>query len=1091
MKSKIIVLTLLLGMLFSPAFMQAQNLSFSYKGTPLKTIINDIEKQYNYSFVYSNTLDVNKPVTVTVSNKGLNEALDALCKAGNLAYKVNGRQIVLSPVSTPLSSVTPAAGTVSGVVVDNAGEPLAGVAILVKGKNTNAVTSSNGSFSVKAGPNDVLQFLFLGMKDKEVPVNGQIWLNVAMDPDIDVLDEVVVTGYGTFRKSTYTGSASVVNTEKIKDLPVVSLTQLMEGNTTGVQIFTTSGQPGSGTSMMIRGRGSINASIAPLYVLDGIPVSSDNLSSDSNNAGGLDILATINPADIESITVLKDAASASLYGARGANGVVLIKTKAAQKGKTVYNFKASGGVSDFAMPYRPMMGGQERRELIYEGYVNYQLDKGLSQADAQAWADGQIDAAAAIPAGGFADWEKAMFHKGYQQNYDFSAMGGNDNTRFTASLNYTKQDGMSFDSYLRRYSGRFGLENIHNKLDFGMNILLSLTQNKATPESDYYASPLFATKYSITPSDPIYLEDGSYNHAFSNNGNYNPIEENEVNDFSTQAARAFASAHVGYTFIPGLKLQTTFNTDMAYTKEFRFWAPESGDGRSTNGNAYAAIYQNFSWDSSTLLSYVKSFGNHNVDAALAYEALAKNYDYVYARAVEFGSTAFHDLNNASTPRAANQVVTRETMQSIVARLNYDYASKYLLGLSFRRDGSSRLAPGHKWDNFWAVSGSWRIINESFMDGVKDVLSDLKLRASYGVNGNLPNGFYGFYGTYSTAGAYNNLPTLIENSIENPELSWERNYALNLGLDFGLFKRVNVAFDVYNRHTTGLLMSKKVNDISGFGSITGNIGEMQNRGWELELTSRNIDKKNFYWTTTLNLSHNKNKILALNGVDEINDGRYIRRIGESFGSIFLREYAGVNPDNGLPEYYDNILQEDGTYSKNRVDDPNNASRIIVCDIFPWLTGSFGNTLGYKGLSLSFNFTFSLGGHSYDNLMYGIEDDGYNAFINKSIALRDRWQKPGDVTDIPRYVFGQEYGGWWNSSRGVHSTDHIRLKSLILGYNLPQKWMDVAHMHSTKIYISGTNLLTFSKYKLYDPEIQGVHYLNIPPLKTIAIGLEIGL
>ena len=416
-----------------------------------------------------------------------------------------------------------------------------------------------------------------------------------METDVDQLEKAVVTGYGTFKKSTYTGSASVVNTEKLRELPVVSLTQMMEGNLPGVQMFSSSGQPGSGTSTIVRGRGSINASTEPLFVLDGVPVGSGNLSEDSNNAGGLGILSTLNPSDIESITVLKDAASASLYGARGANGVILIKTKSVQKGKTVYNVKVNGGFSDFAVPYRPMMGGQERRELIYEGYVNYQLDRGMSLAEAQQWADTQIDDSAPIPSGGYADWESAMFHKGWQQNYDFSAMGGSDQTRFTASVNYTKQDGMSFDSYLKRYSGRFGIDNTHGKLDFGVNILLSYTQNKATPEDSYYSSPLYATRYSITPSNPIYLPEGTYNHNFSQNGNYNPIEENEFNKFATQASRAFTSAHIGYTFIPGLKLQTTFNADMAYTKEFRFWSPQSGDGRSTNGNAYQAIYQRFNF----------------------------------------------------------------------------------------------------------------------------------------------------------------------------------------------------------------------------------------------------------------------------------------------------------------------------------------------------------------------------------------------------------------------------------------------------------------------------------------------------------------
>lgn len=980
---------------------------------------------------------------------------------------------------------------VSGVVEDEAGEPLAGVAVVVKGSSVSTITDAEGEFSIKATPSSVLQFYLLGMKSKEITAGNDPFLTVMMEAEASFLDEVVVTGYGTFKKSTYTGSASVVSTDKLKELPVVSITQMMEGNLPGMQIFSSSGQPGSGTSIVVRGRGSINASTEPLYVLDGVPISSTNLSQNPNSAGGLGILSTINPSDIESITVLKDAASASLYGARGANGVILIKTKGAKAGKTSYNFKISGGFSDFATPYRPMMGGEERRELIYEGYVNYKLDAGLTQAEAEEWAKSQIDYAAAVPSGGYADWESAMFHKGWQQNYDFSAMGGNDHTRFISSLNYTKQDGISFDSYLKRVSARIGVENTYNKLDFGFNVLLSLTENKSTPESDYYSSALYATRYSITPSNPIYLEDGSYNNSFSQNGNYNPIQEAEVNDYGTQATRVFASSHIGYTIAPGLKIQTSYNADISYSKENTYWSPESGDGRSTNGNGYAAIYERMDWDSNTMLSYVKSFGKNNIDAALAYEAQAKNYDFVYARAVDFGSGVNTDLSNASTPRAADQYSTRETMLSAVARLNYDYASKYLLSLSFRRDGSSRLAPGHKWDNFWAVSGSWRAIQENFLASSRDVLSDLKFRASYGVNGNLPSSLYGFYGTYSTSASYNDQSALVESTIANPDLSWERNYSTNLGIDFGLFNRINVTLDLYNRDTKGLLMSKQVNSVSGFGSVTGNVGELNNRGFELEVNTINISTDDFYWTSALNLAHNKNEIKKLNGVEEYNDGRYIRRVGESFGSLYLREYAGVDPQTGLPQYYSNEPLEDGTLSREIVNNPNYAYRTIVGDIFPTLTGGLQNVVSYKGLSLSFNLTFSLGGHSYDNLMWGVEDDGYNPYTNKSIALRDRWQKPGDVTDVPRYVFGQEYGGWWNSSRGVHSTDHIRLKNVILGYNLPQNWLDAMKINSAKVYVSGTNLLTFAKYKLYDPEIQGVHYLNVPPLKTFAIGVEIGL
>lgn len=979
---------------------------------------------------------------------------------------------------------------VSGLIVDNNGEPLAGVAVVVKETSRNTISNVDGAFTIEASPSEVIQFIFLGMKDVEIVLDDKIWLDVVMTPQIDILDEVVVTGYGNFKKSTYTGSASVVSTEKLKDLPVVSFTQMMEGNIAGVSISTVSGQPGSAASTTVRGRGSINASNEPLYVLDGIPISSENLSQDSNNAGGLGILSTINPADIERITVLKDASSASLYGARGANGVILITTKKALKGRTVYNFKANLGVSEFAYNYREIMGGDERRALIHEGFVNYQLDRGQSMEQAKAYADSVIDNYAPIPKGGYADWEKALFKMGLQQNYDFSAMGGTDNTRFTGSLNYTNQEGVSVNSGFERFSGRLSFNNQHRNFELGMNAMLSLTDNHSTPEDGYYASALYTSRYSLTPSDPIRNEDGTYNTAIPLNGNYNPLHENEVNNYFTQAARVFASVNAGYTFIEGLKLATTFNVDMAYTKEFRYWSPLSHDGVKDGGDGRMGIYQRLNYNSNTLLSYVKKIGKHNIDAAAAYEVQSKQRDYVYARAIGYGQLINIDLDNATTPKSASQSRTNEKMISIVARANYDYDSKYYASLSFRRDGSSRLAPGNRWYNFWAVSGSWRMINEEFMESTKSWLSDLKVRASYGVNGNLPYNLYGYFGTYSTSNSYNGLPAIVENSIANPDLSWEKNYATNIGFDIGFISRINITLDIYKRHTKDLLMSRAVNTISGFGTIIDNVGEMENRGFEIELQSTNIDKRHFYWTTSLNLGHNRNKIIKLSDVPEYEDGRYIRREGCSYGSLFLREYAGVDPQTGLPQYYLNTEDANGNISREITDNPSLAVKTIVGDIYPWLSGGLVNTLQYRQFSLSFNFTYSLGGHSYDNVMFATQDDGYAATGNKSIVLRERWKQPGDITDIPRYVYGQQYGGWYNSSRGVHSTDHLRLKNLTFSYSLPHKVLENIHMRSAKIYFSGTNLLTWAKYKQYDPEIIGVAYFNVPPLRTFAFGIELG-
>ena len=414
---------------------------------------------------------------------------------------------------------------------------------------------------------------------------------------------------------------------------------------------------------------------------------------------------------------------------------------------------------------------------------------------------------------------------------------------------------------------------------------------------------------------------------------------------------------------------------------------------------------------------------------------------------------------------------------------------YYAGFSFRRDGSSRLAPDTRWGNFWAVSASWRLSQENFMKPWEDVVSDMKLRASYGVNGNLPTGYYGYHGTYTTGAFYNGKPAPWEDAIANPDLTWEKNYALNLGVDLSLFRRVNLTFDWYTRTTKDLLMSKQLNSISGFGSILTNVGEMKNTGFEIEVRSSNIQTKDFSWTTSLNLSHNKNKIVKLADLPEFIDGNYIRKEGCSYATIYLREYAGVDPNDGRPMYYDNKEDENGNRSRNIVYDPNDADRVELKDIYPKLTGGLMNTFNYKFIDLSFNLSFHLGGYSYDGAMYALQDDGYTAQYNKSTELRRRWKQPGDITDVPRYVYGQEYGGWWNSSRGVHSTDHLRLKSLIVGVSAPQSWLRTIGINSARIYFSGTNLLTWAAYDQYDPELNGIVSYFTPPLKTFAFGLEL--
>ena len=1090
MKTLLLLGVLLFGFTVSA---QSQKVSLDFKNERVEKVLASIKSQTGMSLVFSDQLvDVNRKVTMQLKDVTLKEALTRLLSGTNLTFEIRNNKIYFiekKAVSQPGSRKK----RVTGVVKDVMGEPLIGANVVEKGRSTNGViTDFNGKFTLEVDESASLVVSYIGYLAQDIPTKGKGDFHIILKEDTNTLDEVVVTGYGDFKKATYTGSAFVLTTEKLEALPVVSVGQMIESNIPGISVVAgTSSQPGAKTTLRVRGVASMNASTEPLYVLDGVPIPSYDLSNftSMSEAGGMGFIETLNPADIESITVLKDAASASLYGAKGANGVVLITTKKGKEGKLRVNMAAKYGITDFAYTYRPLMGGEERRELIHEGLVNFQLDKGVSEQEAQQYADANIDQYAKRLPQGYSDWESALFKTGYQQDYNLSASAGNQNSSFIGSLGYTKQTGVSLNSEMERFTGRVDASNKYKKVEFGMNASFSWTKNVHLPEGKFYGSAIYASKVNLTPSTPIYNEDGTYASGYRENNGYNPILEAEVNDYYARTVRAMGTAKIAYNVWDNLKVSSVFTVDYSLTKDFFFQSPDGRDGATYQGRGRMQMTDRIRYTSQNNLTYSKTFGKHSVSAVTAFEVMKYDYEDLYAAKKTYGQDINTSLGNAADPIDADQKLQEDALMSYVASVNYSYDDKYYASFSFRRDGSSRLSPDTRWGNFWSLSASWRLSQERFMQPLKSVLSDLKLRASYGVNGNLPSSYYGYQSTYTTGAFYSGKPSLWESTLGNEELTWEKNYALNLGLDIGLFSRVNVSLDWYTRTTKDLLMSKQLNSISGFSSLLTNVGQMRNTGVELEVRSNNIKTKDFSWITAFNLSHNKNKILKLADLPWFVDGRYVRKEGYPFNTIYLREYAGVDPETGSALYYDNQQDENGNYTKNKVTDPGQASPIPLKDITPTISGGFMNTFNYKSWELNLNFSYSFGGYSYDNASYILQDDGYSVISNKSTEQRRRWQKPGDITDVPRFVYGNKKGGNYNSSRAIHSTDHIRLKSLILGLNAPKAWLQKLGIGNARIYFSGTNLLTWAAYDQYDPEMSGVVGFYTPPLKTYAFGLEL--
>ena len=828
MKTLLLLGVLLFGFTVSA---QSQKVSLDFKNERVEKVLASIKSQTGMSLVFSDQLvDVNRKVTMQLKDVTLKEALTRLLSGINLTFEIRNNKIYFiekKAVSQPGSRKK----RVTGVVKDVMGEPLIGANVVEKGRSTNGViTDFNGKFTLEVDESASLVVSYIGYLAQDIPTKGKGDFHIILKEDTNTLDEVVVTGYGDFKKATYTGSASVLTTEKLEALPVVSVGQMIESNIPGISVVAgTSSQPGAKTTLRVRGVASMNASTEPLYVLDGVPIPSYDLSNftSMSEAGGMGFIETLNPADIESITVLKDAASASLYGAKGANGVVLITTKKGKEGKLRVNMAAKYGITDFAYTYRPLMGGEERRKLIHEGLVNFQLDKGVSEQEAQQYADANIDQYAKRLPQGYSDWESALFKTGYQQDYNLSASAGNQNSSFIGSLGYTKQTGVSLNSEMERFTGRVDASNKYKKVEFGMNASFSWTKNVHLPEGKFYGSAIYASKVNLTPSTPIYNEDGTYASGYRENNGYNPILEAEVNDYYARTVRAMGTAKIAYNVWDNLKVSSVFTVDYSLTKDFFFQSPDGRDGATYQGRGRMQMTDRIRYTSQNNLTYSKTFGKHSVSAVTAFEVMKYDYEDLYAAKKTYGQDINTSLGNAADPIDADQKLQEDALMSYVASVNYSYDDKYYASFSFRRDGSSRLSPDTRWGNFWSLSASWRLSQERFMQPLKSVLSDLKLRASYGVNGNLPSSYYGYQSTYTTGAFYSGKPSPWESTLGNEELTWEKNYALNLGLDIGLFSRVNVSLDWYTRTTKDLLMSKQLNSISGFSSLLTNVGQMRN------------------------------------------------------------------------------------------------------------------------------------------------------------------------------------------------------------------------------------------------------------------------
>ncbi|RFS15416.1 TonB-dependent receptor [Emticicia sp. C21] len=980
--------------------------------------------------------------------------------------------------------------TISGKVTSSDdGSALPGVSVTLKGSTKGTTTNAEGVYSITVPGNATLTFSFIGFVTQQVQINNRTVIDVQLASDAQELAEAIVIGYGTTSSIKKTGAVGVVNSEKIENTPFTSVDKAIQGRVAGLQSAGGSGQPGSVQNIRIRGIGSMTAGSDPLYVVDGIPINSGDLTRNTTTANAL---AGINPNDIESVTVLKDAASASIYGSRAANGVILITTKKGKAGKTRIRFDTEVGVADIAYlsdANRPLTSS-EWRELTAEGLVNGGQAANLTEAQAL------VDQNFRTNNGVNTNWLDEVTRTGTQQQYNLSASGGNEKTQFYFSGGYFKQEGTVIQSLFNRYTGNMNLTNkITDKLTLKANIMLSSTGQKGPSAGGLFANPVL-NAYFLLPSYSPRNADGTPNISgpdFPAGALFNPVAIASMDKRKTSGLKGITTASLEYQVLRDLKISSKIGLDYNNYEEDAYNNPFHGDGRNDGGRSYRFYTRYFNWVWTNLADYtwdITKNDDYVLNVIAGYEA--QKSQLFTSSVTAYGLPSNINITVPSAGSVYNSAVGSNSdysFSSALAMANFSVQNKYVLSGSFRRDGSSRFGSNNRYGNFWSVGGAWNIHKESFMTDIT-FIDQLKLRASYGVNGNAAIGDYDWQPTYAYGAGFNYLGATGSgpNAVGNVNLTWEENRPFDIGFDATLLKkRLNLTFEWYTRKTTNLLLDEPLSRTTGFTSFKNNIGSLQNQGIEISVSGTPVIAGDFTWDAAFNIALNKNKILALvNNADQV-VSPFIRRVGEDYQSYYVRAWAGVNPANGAPLWY---IDESRTETTSIL---NNAKQQIVGSATPKAFGSFSSTFSYKGLSLDFLFYYNFGNMVRDNWANYTQSDGYNATFNRVAIQLQRWQKPGDITNVPKYVYGGASASNSLSSRYLYAGDYIRLRDISLGYTLPSNIVSKVKLSNVKLYVRGSNLWTWVKDKNlpYDPEtyINSSTNLEIYLPKTFTGGLQV--
>jgi len=989
--------------------------------------------------------------------------------------------------------------TVNGTVTSaDDGSTLPGVSVVIEGTSLGTTTDMDGNFSLSVpSGSTAIVFSFIGMETQTIAFTGQTTINVALVTSALALEEVVVMGYVSRGKNEITGSTVQVTGESIRNVPVVSADQALQGKVAGLTISTSSGTPGATQDIRIRGVGSITAGNDPLIVIDGVPVINDNFTG-STARSSLSALAAINSNDIETITVLKDASATSAFGARGSNGVIVITTKKGKAGDTKFNFSSSYGFQNNAVDGRQPLTGAQREELLLEGIYNtYGADNGFTLDGAYDFmVDNNLDGGRLQNWNGIdGNWGQEVTNNDAAiQNINFSARGGDEKSTFYASLGYNYTEATVIGSDFKRITGQFNYtRNFKDNIKFSTTNSVSNTfQNAFLEQSAYFANP-HLTKYFMSPWEQPYTEDGSLNIDLGTSI-YNTLYLMENDIQTNDLTRFINNSFVEWEIIPNLKLKSLVALDYNVAAYKSYENRTHGGGVGEGGTSAASIQRNFNYVVQNSVDYNLDINDHSLQFKALMEYQKNKYFYLYGYGENFPADGLTNIASAGANFDASSSFSDWSNLSYLGMVNYNYQGKYIADFTFRREGSSRFSPDLRFGNFGSIGLAWNTKQESFLKDV-DFIDNFRLRGSFGYSGSSSISINSYQALLAYDADYADQGAIYPSQFGNGLLTWEKNRNFDIGTDFAfLNNRISGSFAYYNKYTYDLLQDVPLSRTTGHSSQTTNIGEVVNKGIELELTGEIIRTSDFNWSISGNFATVDNEVIALaqdgNGDDiNIQTGTRKVEVGQPIYAWFMRKWAGVDPETGEALWYLNGVDGETTNSYYDAEEAFQGESAI-----PKYSGGFSTHVDYKGFYFDASIYFA-GGHKVfeDWSRYTHYSGIYTTiYYNGVQAMMDRWQNPGDITDVPKVIYGFNDDSR-TSSRFLYDGDYVRLKDIVFGYNIPKSALAAIGFDGANVFVRGTNLFTWVKDDrlVYDPEVRadGFTRLTTPPVKSVVFGVNL--